>query len=282
MKKFFVVFAMIFVTSALFAETSDEQACEYARKAGSKEVWENYLETFPNGDCSFEAKGEISKTNGSTTASHNKSVFITPRIGLAVDFDGTQGLTKEADSFEKNQLGLSLGLDVDWVIYNNENTGGKMLMGFGIGLQYYFPTTDSDTSGYDGDYYRYSYGGKETKHYIRLPLMLNIAYEFKTKSDIITSIIPKFSAGLGNNFFAYDEEQENDYSKRPKYKCSFAWGLGIHSVFKEKFLLITTIGGDAGNGNPENTLTNTNSKGKPTKSLYGHHEFISIEFGYRF
>ncbi|MBP5435589.1 DUF1566 domain-containing protein [bacterium] len=56
MKKLFVVFALIFVSSMLFAESSDEMACKFARKVGTVDVWKNYLETFPGGSCAFEAE----------------------------------------------------------------------------------------------------------------------------------------------------------------------------------------------------------------------------------
>ncbi|MBO4639575.1 MAG: hypothetical protein J5710_07460 [Treponema sp.] len=63
MKKVFVFAAVLLAAIALFAETSgdvqDQQACGYARRAGSAEVWQKYLEKFPNGICSFEAENEI-------------------------------------------------------------------------------------------------------------------------------------------------------------------------------------------------------------------------------
>ena len=63
MKKVFVFVAVLFAALTLFAEASgdvqDQQACGYARKADSKEVWQKYLEKFPNGICSFEAENEI-------------------------------------------------------------------------------------------------------------------------------------------------------------------------------------------------------------------------------
>jgi len=63
MKKFFVFVAVLFAAVSVFAENSgdvqDQQACEYARRVESLEVWQNYLEKFPNGICSFEAENEI-------------------------------------------------------------------------------------------------------------------------------------------------------------------------------------------------------------------------------
>ena len=79
MKKFFVFVAVLFAAVGVFAETSedvrDQQACEYARRAESPEVWQNYLEKFPNGICSFEAENEIANLkNGVRKQKSEKSV----------------------------------------------------------------------------------------------------------------------------------------------------------------------------------------------------------------
>ncbi len=51
--------------SSSFAQASksaqDQQACEYARKNNSAGIWQDYLQQFPQGVCSFEAKSEIKK-----------------------------------------------------------------------------------------------------------------------------------------------------------------------------------------------------------------------------
>jgi len=71
MKKFFVFVAVLFAAVGVFAETSedvrDQPACEYARRAESPEVWQNYLEKFPNGICSFEAENEIANLRNRAT-----------------------------------------------------------------------------------------------------------------------------------------------------------------------------------------------------------------------
>lgn len=61
MKKFLVLFALIFSVLFVFAD-DDENACEYARKAKNPKVWQHYLKKFPNGSCSFEAESEIAQT----------------------------------------------------------------------------------------------------------------------------------------------------------------------------------------------------------------------------
>ena len=39
----------------------ESKACQYAQKEDSLEAWQAYLDMFPDGDCSFEAKGKIKK-----------------------------------------------------------------------------------------------------------------------------------------------------------------------------------------------------------------------------
>ena len=41
--------------------TKDKNACEYAKKEENLETWNEYLRSFPNGECSFEAKSKIKK-----------------------------------------------------------------------------------------------------------------------------------------------------------------------------------------------------------------------------
>ena len=66
MKKIFTVFALIFVSSMLFAESPDEMACKFARKVGTVDVWKNYLETYPGGSCAFEAESVLKMNKQAT------------------------------------------------------------------------------------------------------------------------------------------------------------------------------------------------------------------------
>ena len=295
--------------------TSDKNACEYARQAKNIEVWQKYLEKFPEGNCVFEAEAEISELQKNKPVSESqennffkpqekpivqpkeKVFYFTAKFGLGGDFEGYHGTFGYyvPDYDLKNQFGLSLGLDFDWVVYKNPKTAGQLLLGFGIGFQDWFPTSTQDIEislpvsfeQYGG--YKYEdLTGKVKMSYMRLPLMLNLSYEFKPKSDIMTSVIPKFSFGFNINFFSFEIEGKdkdtlkqalNDYNASADIKFSFAWGLGLNFVFKEHFLVIATIGGDVGSGNSENAIFMPDSKSKNT--LYGHHEFITMEFGLR-
>ena len=64
MKRFWVFVTLLLTIFSLFAEeenSQDENACDYARQAKSIEVWQKYLEKFPEGKCAFEAESEIEK-----------------------------------------------------------------------------------------------------------------------------------------------------------------------------------------------------------------------------
>lgn len=58
-------FVVLFATLTVFAQNAgsiqDQQACEYARRNNSAEIWQNYLRRFPQGMCAFEAESEIQK-----------------------------------------------------------------------------------------------------------------------------------------------------------------------------------------------------------------------------
>ena len=43
------------------SSTRDAKACKYAQNENSLEAWQDYLDSFPDGECSFEAKGNIRK-----------------------------------------------------------------------------------------------------------------------------------------------------------------------------------------------------------------------------
>ncbi len=64
MKRFWVFVTLLLSIFSLFAEeeiSQDENACDYARQSKSIEVWQKYLEKFPEGKCAFEAESEIEK-----------------------------------------------------------------------------------------------------------------------------------------------------------------------------------------------------------------------------
>ena len=43
------------------SSSRDLKACEYAKNENSLESWQDYLDSFPDGECSFEAKQQIKK-----------------------------------------------------------------------------------------------------------------------------------------------------------------------------------------------------------------------------
>lgn len=64
MKKLFLFFAVFLCVALLFADAGDVQdinACEYARKARKVSVWKEYLKSYPEGACKFEAQMKLEK-----------------------------------------------------------------------------------------------------------------------------------------------------------------------------------------------------------------------------
>ena len=84
MKKIVVLLVTLFVTFVIFAQASksaqDQQACEYARRNNSAEIWEDYLLQFPQGMCAFEAKSEIKKLD--------KKILKSNKVNPKVSADG--------------------------------------------------------------------------------------------------------------------------------------------------------------------------------------------------
>ncbi|MBP5406309.1 hypothetical protein J6Z19_04065 [bacterium] len=71
MKRFWVFAILLFTIFTLFAEDEnslDENACDYARQAKNIEVWQKYLEKFPEGKCAFEAETEIERLKNENQA----------------------------------------------------------------------------------------------------------------------------------------------------------------------------------------------------------------------
>ena len=139
-------------------------------------------------------------------------------------------------------------------------------------------------------------------HYIRLPVTLNISYDFKVDAGTLKRVGPVFSIGFNNNFFFFDypsSEMSDDsdyginyeetFGNIKHWKLSGTWAIGINFLFENNWLLRTSIGGDFGNRNPKSELfynpyyrMEKGERGYLTYILYGHHEFIMFETGYRF
>lgn len=63
MRKILLILAVILIVFAAFADEADRNACQYARKDSKLETWKFYLENFPNGECSAEAKAALHEAN---------------------------------------------------------------------------------------------------------------------------------------------------------------------------------------------------------------------------
>lgn len=232
--------------------------------------------------------------NGQT----EKKRFTQFKFGLGADFEGMAGRPLTEDlryTTLRNQLGISLGFDFGWIVFQKtEGKGnGNLCLGFGFDLQYWVPTThtspDNHTSSSDYDEMNYIYS-----HYMRFPLTLNMGYEFKVKAGTLRRVGPLLSLGINNNFFAFsystkDEHRQEYWEKKynkeiSHWKVSGTWELGIGMVFDNNWILNASIGGDFGNQDLRSHLFSgkTENKSKYVYTLYDRHEFLMFETGYRF
>ena len=225
-----------------------------------------------------------------------KKRFTQLKFGLGADFEGVAGrpLIEDARySTLRNQLGISLGVDFGWVVFQKtEGKGaGDFCIGLGLDFQYWVPTThmspDNHIQSSDYDKLRYIYS-----HYMRLPVTLNMSYEFKVNAGAIRRVGPLFSIGMNNNFFKFsysfydggDHENWDEIDRQMShYKISGTWELGIGMVFENNWLLNVSIGGDFGSQNLKSYLLYSKEEaGKEAHILYDRHEFLMFETGYRF
>ena len=232
-------------------------------------------------------------------AEANKAKEFHPELnfGFGLDFTGNIGTHPLMKAFLQNQFGLSIGVDLNWKIFGQTggDGAGELLLGFGAAFQYWVPTTEYTPevawSSYDYDDRNYI-----TMHYMRIPVTLNILYDFKVDAGVLKSVGPCLSIGLNNNlvFFDYSseneetmEEYEEDYDKNfHHWKLSGTWAIGLNFLFDNNWFLRTSIGGDFGSSNRKSNLffhdSEESKAGRYGRFLYGHHEFMMFETGYRF
>ena len=211
------------------------------------------------------------------TENKEKSYFVQLKFGLGADFEGMPGnpvIDDARDAPLRNQLGISTGLDFAWIIFQQTKSkgAGDLLIGFGFDFQYWVPTTHMSpenhvkSSDYDDLIYMYS-------HYMRVPVTLNLSYEFKVNAAPFRRAGLLFSLGMNNNIFIYSYKSERKSEKEHYYKVSGTWKLGIVTVFENDWILNALIGGDFGTQNIMKTGEHI---------LYDHHEFLMLKTGRRF
>lgn len=214
--------------------------------------------------------------------SDNVGKFFHARIniGFAVDFTGTPG--RIADFYDgmdwekqmRNYFGATAGIDFDWRIFQkSEGDGaGELYMGFGSSFQYWTPTA-----------YFMDYDDRAGIHYMRVPVTLNFHYDFKVNSGKLRRVGPEFSFGINNNLFLLRYKGEKDLYKEMEeslrfHQLSFTWSLGINLIFANNCFIALSVGGDKGSEQLKDYLFDENAG----RFLYGHHEFLMFETGYRF
>lgn len=236
--------------------------------------------------------------------------YVQFEAGFGADFTGTPGRITEledltdiddstrhlaylSDTLMKNQFGVSIGLDFNWRLFQKTDGegAGELYFGFGFDLQYWVPTS-AVTNSYLKDYYYYQEDERNkylALHYMRVPVMLNVSYDFKVNAGKLRRVGPKLSAGVNNNFFITESDYNHDDEKIKEdfeqfidriefQQLSFSWSLGLNLVFSNRCFLAVSVGGDKGSEKIKHYLFNPESG----RVLYNHHEFIMFETGYRF
>lgn len=256
------------------------------------------------------------KTEKTVDPKNDKNFFTCFKFGIGADFSGTAGMFREYENYVfKNQFGASLGFDFNWLVFKKESGRGEgnLYLGFGFNFQYWMPTTwrNKENRSYDDDYY-YDEDYPDFYimiHYMRIPVTLNLAYELKAGIGALKSVEPRVSLGINNNIFKFGwgssdkelneelSEDLNEFNHRIyNYKISGTWSLGLSFVFENNWFFSTSIGGDFGSSNYRSNLfyerayerdedgdrTDKLKSNKYGRFLYGHHEFLMFETGYRF
>ncbi len=163
-----------------------------------------------------------------------KPELIQLTFGLGADFEAG------------NQVGVTVGADIDWNVWEKATTGahdgsGKMYAGLDLAAQWWIPTE-----------------GGFNHHLIEIPVQGNFMYLFDTTkmegAGPLQAVGPWFSMGVGFNVFAWEDDAH--------FEASFAWGIGAQLSFNNNWGLKAGFGGNAGD--------------------HWHQDFFMAEATYRF
>ena len=147
-------------------------------------------------------------------------------LGLGADFDGW------------NQLGISVGADVDWNVWEKATThahdgSGKMYAGLDLAFQYWVPTHKHHKT-----------------HLMNLPIQGNFMYLFDTTqmqgAGPLEAVGPWYSMGVSVDFAASSDKNIN--KDMDHVDASFVWGIGAQLNFKGNWGLKAGFGGNAHDG----------------------------------
>ena len=190
-----------------------------------------------------------------------------------------------------NQLGISVGADIDWNVWEKATThahdgSGKMYAGLDLAAQWWMPTKE----GFD-------------HHWVMIPIQGNFMYLFDTTqmkgAGPLKAVGPWISMGVGLNVPTWKNEYDVDelddqgnkvpetdkdgkpklddkgnpiYKKKHKteskgeFAASFAWGIGVQLNFNNNWGLKAGFGGNAGGD----------------KWFWHSHDYFMAEAAYRF
>ena len=187
-------------------EKLDNIACEKAEKLNSDKGWEKYLKEFPDGKCELKARTAFLKSNEAqkveqaalySKADEKLEGLFSGRFNFGVGY-----------SWWFSGLSLSSGFDFNFKVFEKPYgaSAGNLFVGFGTDFIYYTPLAFS------------------------IPIMANLAYEFKTNNKTLRYVGILFSAGyttlIGGFPFWFTD-----------ISPSFNWEIGMNMIFSNKLTI---------------------------------------------
>ena len=251
------------------SSNKDSTACEYARSESDDFAWRVYLEKYPNGECSAEAREKLDKSACRKAEKRNSAAsweeYLAEFPDGECEFKARTTLKKlkakekkEAESREKAAARQENFYSPADGRMDNTFTGRY---NFGILANFNYYDKFGLSTGFDFDFNVFSkpdgrgagnlfvglgfdlqfYLPIKSDNYIfmEIPILANFGYDFKVNTYAIRYIGFWFSPGLNITAVFYDDD--GDIEK------AFAWELGFDMIFRSRFTVNLGFGGNAGN-----------------------------------
>ncbi|MBP5434849.1 hypothetical protein J6Z39_03410 [bacterium] len=243
-------------SKASSSNSKDAAACEYARQKDSSITWKTYIDKYPTGECAEEAKDALDsiacKNAETTNTVRGWKQYLAEFPNGKCEFQAAEAVQQfkareGGDIYSKADekleglfsgrwnfglgagggfmdgctgFSFSTGFDFNFKVFSKPygDGAGNLFLGFGFDFVYYYIP--------ESDY---------ADMVLSLPIMANFAYEFKTRNKILRYVGILFSAGYGNIWDIWGDEDEH-------YFPGFAWELGMNMIFHNKFTLGLGVG----------------------------------------
>lgn len=248
----------------------DSVACEYARSESNDFAWRVYLEKYPYGECSGEAKRELDRSACKKAEKKNSAsawkAYLAEFPDGECEFKARTTLQKlkakeekEAESREKAAVRQQNFYSSADELMEKTFTGRY---NFGILANFDYYDKFGLSTGFDFDFnvLRKPDGvgagnlfigfGFDLRFYppiksegdltvMEIPILANFGYDFKIDTYILRYVGFWFSPGF--NLIAVFYDDEGDIEK------AFAWELGFEMIFRSRFSINLGFGGNSGN-----------------------------------